>query len=216
MRKPSKQINIRFQLLLMASIGLLFCLPVLGQSFQTKKETAQKGMTFYPYTHIDTESIYSDSSGISVLIQNSHRKGGGYTNAEGNSFFSAIYWYRIINQTSHPLELSIHFPGDSFPALPSEDSYVKVFLLKDTMSIAKEGMYAYGATSLPSVLDAGLKEATQLTEAIAPRGTSLFYISALFYHASTPSGAELVVRRQKFFYKIGGLEIPCGEILIKK
>lgn len=216
MRKPSEQINIRFQLLLMASIGSLFCLPVLGQSFQTKKEKAQKGMTFYPYTYIDTESIYSDSSGLSILIQNSHRKGGGYTNVEGDSFFSAIYWYRIINQTSQPLELSIHFPGDSFPALPSEDSYVKVFLLKDTMSITKEGMYAYGATSLPSVLNAGLKDATQLTETIASRGTSLFYISALFHHASTPSRAELVVRRQKIFYKIGGLEIPCGEIIVKK
>ena len=216
MRKSSKQITIRLPLLLMVSIGFLFCLPVLGQGFQTKKEKIQKGMTFYPYTYIDTEAIYSDSSGLSVLIQNSHRKGGPYTNAEGKSFFSAIYWYRIINQTSHPLELSTHFPGDSFPALPDEDSYVKVFLLKDTMSLVKEGMYAYGATSLPSVLDAGVKEATLLTETIAPRGTSLFYISALFHHASTPSRAELVVRRQKIFYKIGGLEIPCGEILVKK
>lgn len=216
MHKPSKQITVRLPLLLMVPIGLLFCLPVLGQSFQTKKEKVQKGMTFYPYTYIDTEAIYSDSSGLSVLIQNSHRKGDGYTNAEGKSFFSVIYWYRIINQTSHPLELNIHFPGDSFPALPAEDSYVKVFLLKDTMSIAKEGMYAYGATSLPSMLDAGLKEDTHLTETIAPRGTSLFYISALFHDASTPSRAELVVRRQKIFYKIGGLEIPCGEILVKK
>ena len=216
MHKPSKQINTHLQLLLMASIGLLLCLPVLGQGFQTKKEKAQKGMTFYPYTYIDTESIYSDSSGLSVLIQNSHRKGGAYTNAKGESFFSVIYWYRIINQTSHPLELSIHYPADSFPALPHEDSYVKVFLLKDTMSIAKEGMYAYGATSLPAVLDAGLKEDTHLTQTIPPHGTSLFYISALFHHASTPSRAELAVRRQKVFYKIGGLEILCGEIRVKK
>lgn len=216
MHKSSKQSTTRLQILLMVSIGLLLCLPVLGQTFQTKKEKVQKGMTFYPYTYIDTEAIYSDSSGLSVLIQNSHRKGGAYTNDEGKSFFSVIYWYRIINQTSHPLEVSIHFPRDSFPALPSEDSYVKVFLLKDTMSIAKEGMYVYGATSLPFVLDAGLKEATQLTETIASHGTSLFYISALFHQASTPSGAELVVRRQKLFYKIGGLEIPCGEIRVKK
>lgn len=216
MHKPSKKINIRLQILLVSSIGLLFCLPALSQSFQTKKEKRQKGMTFYPYTYIDTEAIHSDSGGLSVLIQNSHRKGGAYTNAEGKNFFSVIYWYRIISQTSHPLELSIHFPGDSIQALPDENSYVKVFLLQDTMSIAKEGMYAYGATSLPSVLDAGLKEATQLKETIAPRGTSLFYISALFHNASTPSRAELVVRRQKVFYKIGGLEIPCGEIIVKK
>lgn len=143
--------------LLMTFILLTICIPAMTQNFSTKK-----GLTFYPGTYIDTESLYSDSTGITVIIQNSVRKGGRYTDPTGKEFFSVIYWYRVINESATLLELTINFPADSFATRPSPDSYLKVFLPLDTMTLEKETLYAYGATGLKSFLDNGLNKPTML------------------------------------------------------
>ena len=131
-------------------------------------------------------------------------------------FFSVIYWYRVINETSIPLELIINFPADSFETSPSPDSYLKVFLPPDTMTLAKETLYKYGATGLNSFLDAGLTKPTTLQRTINPREACLFYISVLYYQADAPTRAELILKGQHVYYRIGGIEIPCGQIVFKK
>lgn len=112
---------------------LTICFTAIGQTFSTKKS-----LTFYPGTYIDTEYRYTDSTGIDVIVQNSLRKGGQYIDPTGKDFFSVIYWYRVINETATPLELTINFPADSFATSPSPDSYLKAFLPLDTWHLAKK------------------------------------------------------------------------------
>ena len=197
--------------LLITATLLTICYTVIGQTFSTKK-----ALTFYPGTYIDTEYRYTDSTGIVVIIQNSLRKGGKYTDPRGKDFFSVIYWYRVINETTTPLELTINFSCDSFPTLPLSDSYLKVFLPLDTMTFDKETLYAYGATGLKSFLDTGLNKPTMLQRTINPKDACLFYIGALYYQTSNPlARAELMLKEQDLFYRINGIEIPCGQIVLK-
>lgn len=128
----------------------MICFKAIGQNFPNKK-----GLTFYPGTYIDTETRYTDSTGINIIIQNSIRRAGGsldstgqrgYTDSAGKKFGYAIFWTRIINETATPIELAINFPADSFAIYPSPNSYLKLFLPPDTMTLAKESLYNYGAT----------------------------------------------------------------------
>lgn len=197
--------------LLITSTLLTICFTAIGQTFSTKK-----ALTFYPGIYIDTEYKYTDSTGLEVIVQNSLRKGDKYTDPTGKDFFSVIYWYRVINETATPLELTINFPADSFATSPSPDSYLKAFLPLDTMTLDKEILYGYGATGLKSFLDTGLNKPTMLQRTINPKDTCLFYIGVLYYQAYTPARAELVLKDQNVYYRIGGIEIPCGQIVIKK
>lgn len=197
--------------LLITSALMAICFTAIGQTFSTKKP-----LTFYPGTYIDSEYRYTDSTGIVVIIQNSLRKGGKYTDPAGKDFFSAIYWYRVINETATPLELTINFPADSFATFRSPDSYLKVFLPLDTMTMGKEGLYAYGATGLKSFLDTGLNKPTLLQRTINPKEACLFYIGLLDYQGFNIARAELVLKGRDVFYNVGGIEIPCGQIAFKK
>jgi hypothetical protein len=101
----------------------------------------QKKQPNYSYEWMDTEVKYSDATGKGIIIQNSLPRGGpGYFDPTGRRFGFAIFWTRIINETSKPIELSINFPADSFAIFPSPDSYLKLFLPPDTMTPDKEGL----------------------------------------------------------------------------
>jgi hypothetical protein len=65
-----------------------------------------------------------------VIIQNSLPKGGPYTDPTGKRFGYGIFWTRVINQTTSPLELTINFPADSFAIFPEPGSYLKLFCLR--------------------------------------------------------------------------------------
>ena len=211
MRKPSGQTDNTLMRLLTTLTLLTICLPSIGQTFSTKK-----ALTIYTGTYIDTEYRYTDSTGIDVIVQNSFRKGGQYIDPAGKEFFSVIYWYRVINETATPLELTINFPADSFATSPSPDSYLKAFLPLDTMTLDKEGLYAYGATGLKSFLDTGLNKPTMMQRTINPKEAFLFYIGVLYHQAYASSRAELVLKGKDVFYEVGGIEIPCGQIAFKK
>ncbi len=216
MRKPSGQMSDRRMRLLITFTLLTICLTAIGQAFPTR----QKTLTYYPSTYIDTESKYADSTGIVVIIQNSVPKGIGYTDPTGKNFGGRIFWTRVINETSTPLELTINFPADSFAMLPSPDSYLTVFLPPDTMTLDKETLYAYGVTGLKSFLDTGINKLTMLQRTINPREACLFYIGVLFQGSKEGvARAGLVLKEQDLFYRInllGSALIPCGQIVFKK
>lgn len=165
---------------------------------------------------------YSENASKGVVIQNSFPKGGPYTHPTGKRFGHAIFWYRAINETTTPFELTIHFPADSFPIPPSSDSYLKLLLPPDTMTLAKEGLYGYGATGLTSFLDTGLHKPTRLQKTLQPKEEFLFYIAALSYQSGGTVRAELVLKEEDLFYRIGILPhfdsalFPCGRIRFKK
>ena len=215
---------------------LTICFTAIGQTFPTKKEDSvyrfdrsftrkdegQKSLTYYPYTYIHSESKYTDSTGIVVIIQNSFPKGGPYTDPTGKTYGHVIFWTRVINETATPLELTIKFPADSFAIFPSPDSYIKIFLPPDTMTLSKETLYNYGATGLKSFLDAGLNKPTMLQRTINPKEACLFYTAVLFYQAGGTARAGLVLKEQDLFYRISIAQqldselIPCGHIVFKK
>lgn len=196
---------------------MTICLTATGQA----SPVIQK-LTYYPYTYIHTESLYIDSTGIEVIIQNSFPKGGGHTDATGKTFGYRIFWTRVINETDKALELTINFPADSFAISTSPESYLKVFLPPDTMALEKETLYNYGATGLKSFLDAGLNKPTRLQRIINPKEACVFYIGALFTQSYGAARAELILKEQELFYRIRGIApqfdselISCGQIVLK-
>mgnify|MGYP003576379425 FL=1 len=154
---------------------LTICLTAIGQTFSEKK-----ALTFYP-GRFDTESRYTDSTGIAVIIQNGFPEGLGYTDPTGKNFGYRIFWTRVINETASPLELTINFPGDSFAIFPQAGAYLKLFLPPDTMTLHKQWDFDFGATGLKSFLDTAFSKPTMLQRTINPKEECLFYITALFY-----------------------------------
>jgi hypothetical protein len=188
----------------------------------TKKGKSQKSLTYYPDTFIDTLSKYTDSAGIVVTMQNSLPKGGSYTDPNGNRFGYGIFWTRVINETASPLGLTVNFPTDSFAISPQSDSYLKLFLPPDTMTLDKETMFNYGVTDLKYYLETGLNKPTMLHRIIHPKEEYLFYIGMLFHvpEQNGPVRTGLVSKEQDLFYRInippfGSLLIPCGQIVLK-
>jgi hypothetical protein len=188
----------------------------------TKNGKSQKPLTYYPDTYIDTESTYTDSTGIVVTIQNSLPKGGSYTDPTGKNFGYGIFWTRVINETASPLELTINFPADSFAIFPQPDSYLKLFLPPEKMTLDKESLYDYGATGLKSFLDTGLNKPTKLQITINPKEECIFYIGLLFRVPDNgPVRIGLFLKQQDLFYRISianqldSALIPCGNLTRK-
>jgi hypothetical protein len=185
----------------------------------SKESNKQKTLSFYPGAYVDTESRYTDSTGKSVIIQNSLPKGGGgYTDPTGRNFRYVIFWSRVINETATPLELAISFPADSFAILASNDSYLKLFLPPDTMTLDKESLYDYGVTGLKSFLDTSFNKPTMFQRTVNSKGECLFYIGMLLYQARGTMRTGLVLNEHDLFYKINLLHpeiIPCGQIVFK-
>ena len=215
--------------LLTAFILLTIYLTATGQSSPTKKESwfradmsfaingkSQKKLTTYSYQWIDTEVKYSDSTGKGIIIQNSLPRGDRYIDPAGRISAYGIFWTRVINETTTPLELTINFPADSFAIPNFPDDYLKLFLPPDTMTLDKESQYNFGATGLESFLDTGLNKPTILQRVINPKEECLFYIGAL---PGAGSRSSLVLKEQGLFYRINtipDLLIPCGKVVFKK
>ncbi|GGD89247.1 hypothetical protein [Planktosalinus lacus] len=164
--------------------------------------------------YIDTRYEYTDAEGRRLLIQNSLPKGGlKYTDTNGNDFLYAIFWTRITNEAVNPLELSIHFPADAFKLPSSADTYFKLLLPPETMTLENEPLFNYGLTSLESFLDNELHKSSSVQKTINPNSSTMFYVVTLFN-----KGVDGVVRAalsfkdQTVFYRVNEKEIACGQI----
>ena len=195
---------------------LTICLTAIGQTFLTEKK---KTLTYYPGTYIDTESRYTDSTGKSVIIQNSLPKGGvRYTDATGQNFGYVIFWTRVINETATPMEFTINFPG----SFPSPYSYLKLVLPPDTMTLDKESLYNYGVTDLESFLDTNFNKPTTFQKTINAKEECLFYVAVLSSKLGGAVRARLALEEHDLFYSVRGIapeldseSIPCGQIVFK-
>lgn len=197
---------------------LISSLPVLSQTNPTEKP-----FTNYSGRWLHTESIFPDSSGGEVIIQNSYPKGGSqYKDATGRTFSYVVFWTRVMNETASPVKLTIQFPADSFPLNSSTDSYLKVFLPPSTMTLENESMFDYGIKDFKPFLDKGFNKPTMLQVTISPKRESIFYTAVVFYHIDGPTRTAFIVKGEDLFYKIingAGLDtmlIPCGKLVVKK
>jgi hypothetical protein len=123
----------------------------------------------------------SESVSQGVLIQNSFPKGGSrYIDSSGKEFVYVIFWTRVVNETSTPLELTLKFPADSFAISTPSYNYVKLFLPPEPMTPGKISMFNYGL-DLESFLDIGFHKPTLLQKTINPKDEYVFYVAALSY-----------------------------------
>ena len=179
----------------------------------------QNNPSFFSWS-LHSEIKYTYSNGNVVTIQNSGPRGGlNFTDSRGIKFGYRVFCTRVINEAATPLELTITFPADSFP-LPSPDSYMKVFLLPDTMRHVKEASPEYDA-SLKSSYEAVLHTLPKLQRTINPKEAYLFRIVVLRHYNGggvNPRGG-FALKGQDLFYRIGpefdSALIPCGKIIFK-
>jgi hypothetical protein len=100
---------------------------------------------------VDSEVKLTDSKGNSAMVTSSLPKGGGVVYQNGKKYGYVIFWTRMSNQSSTPIELKVKFPEVTF--FKSPDSYIKIVLPKESMNIEKEHLFDYGLTNLQSLLN---------------------------------------------------------------
>lgn len=204
-----QQIGDRLMRLLTIFILLTICFAVVGQTSPPRK-------------WVDTEVMYTDSAGKSVMVHNSLPKGGGrYVDSAGKVYSYVIFWTRVINESATPVELTIKFPADPFTIFPSPNSHIRIFLPSDTMTLDKVPLFDYGLTNLQSFLDAGFNKPGMLHRTINPKEECIFYIPVLFYQARGTARAALVLKGKDLFFRISvapdvdSALIPCGQLVFK-
>jgi hypothetical protein len=167
---------------------------------------------------IDTE-WYSESVSNGITIQNSYPKGGPYTGPTKKYFNHSylVFFTRVINGTEKPLEFSLNFTADSFPIPNSPETFVKLFLPRDTMTFAKQALFSYGITALES-----FDKPTRFHSKLNPGEDCLFHVVAFFYQTNAGAWnqerggnrAELVLKGEDLFYNLFPQidNLPCGQI----
>lgn len=163
---------------------------------------------------------YSETEQNGIIIQNSLPKGGPYQGATTGHYNPSylVFFTRIINKTDKPLELDLDLSADSMAIPNSPDTYVKLFLPKETISMDKRSLFSYGITELAS-----LYQATSFKKIIAPNEDGLFYVVAFFYQTrpdawSQERGgnrAELVLKGQNLYYNLLPQidHLPVGQLI---
>ena len=199
---------------MMATTGLFSC----GQSSNsTENIQRQKPLTNYNEEYIDTKYEYTDSTGSSLIIQNSLPKSGThYTDPTGKKYVYAVFFTRIINETGNPFELKIDFPVESSELPSAPGVYFRLFFPPDTMTIDKGPLYDYGL-GIKSFLDNALSKPSSLKRTIKPNESSALYVITLSnkgVNGTLRTGFSL--KEQDLFYRINKTEIHCGKINLKK
>lgn len=198
----------------MATTGFFSC----GQGGNsTENIQRQKSLTNYNEEYVDSKYEYTDSTGSSLIIQNSFPKSGThYTDPTGKKYVYAVFFTRIINETDNPCELTIDFPAESseLPFAPGVN--YRLLFPPDTMTIDKGPLYDYGL-GIKSFLDNALSKPSSLKRTIRPKESSAFYVVTLSnkgVNGTLRTGFSL--REHDLFYRINKTEIHCGKINLKK
>ena len=165
---------------------------------------------------------YSETENNGIIIQNSYPKGGPYKGPtkEHFNYSYLVFFTRIVNETDKTIDLDLNFSGDPFRIPNSPNTFVRLFLPSDKMSMDKRPLFSYGITELES-----LEQATQFQKTINPKEDVLFYVVAIFYQTEPEAWrqerggnrAELVLKGQDLYYKMLPQvdSLPCGRITFK-
>lgn len=166
---------------------------------------------------------YSESTTNGITLQNSYPKGGPYTVPMDNRFQGSylVFFTRVINGTSDPFELSLHFSADSIAIPHSPGTFMKLTLPADSMTMEKRSLFSYGLFGLGP-----FDEPTQLKKTLNPGEDFLFYVVAFFYQSTDGdwveerggNRAELVLNGQDLFYRLLPQvpALPCGTLVSLK
>lgn len=219
-------------LLFAATAGFFSCTQGWKSTQETvDTETSNSVTNVQNDKDIYTKYEYADSKGGILIVQNSFPRGGiKYTDPNGEEYYCAVFFTRIINETYNPLVLKINFPMDSyeFPSLPGR--YFKLLLPADTMKLDKAPLSNFGITDLESFLDNNVHKSSSLERTIKPKESSGFYVVKLNFKpksgwegGSGSTRAEFIIKEQNLYYRIkndgsksnsksSDIEINCGSI----
>jgi hypothetical protein len=179
--------------------------------------------TFAKGQEISKSSWYSETNTNGIVIQNSFPRGGPYNGHTKKNFNCShlVFFSRVVNETGTPLELTINFSADSIPIPHSPDTFVKLFLPSDTMTLDKQSLYDFGVRELKS-----LDTPTRFQKTINPNEECLFNVVAIFYqtkataqnHQRGGNRAELVLKGQNLFYRMPPQIdlLPCGKLISRR
>jgi len=132
-----------------------------------------------------------------------------------------VFFTRVINETGNSLELTVNFSTDSIVIPNSPDTFVKLFLPSDTMTLDKQNLFSYGIAELES-----FDKSTWFQRTINPKEDCLFYVVAIIYQTMADvrdqqrggNRAELVLKGQDLFYRMLPQidSLLCGHIIFNK
>ena len=178
-----------------------------------------------------SESKYTDAEGNDIIFQNSFPKGGVYIDSSGIlsggdttgiRYGYGVFYTRLINETTEPVEMTLNFPTDSLVLASSPGVYFRLFLPPDTMTVDKLSQYSYGISDLASSLAVSFQKNNLLQRTVDPNETFYFYVVLLFNAPRNgPVRTGFVAKDEDLFYKIdiepyGSTSIPCGQFDFKK
>ena len=139
-------------------------------------------------------------------------------NSGGKTYSYVIFWFRVMNESAAPAELTVKFPAKPFTIFPSPDSHTRIFLPPDSMTLDKVQLGDYGL-NLQSFLNAGFNKPGMVQKTINPKDEFMFYIAVLIYQARGTARAALVLKGQDLFFRISidpsSALIPCGQLVFK-
>jgi|GEM_PF-1513368 len=150
---------------------------------------------------------YSESNTNGIIIQNSYPKGGPYPGVTKDHFNHSylVFFSRIVNEGNKYIELNLQFEADSFPIPNSPNTFVKLYLPSERMSLDKRNLFSYGIPELKS-----LDQPTSIHQEIKPKEDFLFYVVALFYQTKKEAidegrggnRSELILKDDKLYYNL--------------
>ena len=168
---------------------------------------------------IDTEATYTDSKGNLVKFIHSLPRGGSQVFHKGKKYGYVVFWTRVINQSTTPIELQVKFPAVTY--FKSPESYIHIVLPREIMNNEKVQLFNYGLTNLQSLVNDETHHISVLKKKINPQEDYYFYQAVLInINLSGPARAKFEVKDKNLFYKISmGSDttlIPCGSLAFKK
>ncbi|MFK7783490.1 MAG: hypothetical protein AB8B56_00165 [Crocinitomicaceae bacterium] len=176
----------------------------------------------FAYSQSTNGKWYSETVRNGVRIQNSFPKGGPYKGKveNGYNYSYLVFFTRIVNETDKQLDMTLHFSGDSIAIPGSPNTYVKLFLPPDKMTMDKQHEFSYGVTELQ-----WLDQKTALDLSVRPNEDGLFYVVAVFYQTTAKAWederggnrAELVLDGSDLYYRMKPQVdlMHCGTIDLK-
>ena len=220
-------------------IAIFICLTFLYLTCTTKEQSGVQAegsqtdytnpeILFFPKSQEIEEFIHTEfRSENGIVIQNSYPKGGGdidgqrgFSDAQGRSYGNAIFFTRIINESSKPVELRLRFPSDSLTIYETEGAYLKLLLPPDTMKASQVSDYSYGIKGLRKFLEANFYKEGMIQRRIEPGQDTFIYVAAMGHLAGGRGSLRtaMEINGTKLYYK--AIAIPgefdafsCGEII---
>ena len=184
----------------------------------SKEQAHQINLNEIDTTYIYDKIKYNLNDGKKFEIINSYPKGvTDYIDKRGNKLSYVVFWTLLSNQADSAIDIDLTFSSDSLILNSSPQTYLKLFIPKESPAPSKLSAFDYGLMNLKSYLDNHFGQFTALRKVIYPKQSQMFYVVALFnkrINGVIRSG--LYLDDSKLIYHINGLKYNAGSLNLKR